>query len=88
MEQSLSGGIGNGDFMEKFEDEELRRALRRLAMENRLYEEEYWNQNVDDFLSHVRQRTRKALMDRMLLALDEGRQEEYIKYQKTFRELN
>lgn len=88
MEQSLSGGIGNGDFMEKFEDEELRRGLRRLAMENRLYEEEYWNQNVDDFLSHVRQRTRKALMDRMLLALDEGRQEEYIKYQKTFRELN
>ena len=85
------GGSESGtrsDIMENIEDEELRRAARTLAMENRLYEEEYWDKNVDDFLSHIRLRTRKSLYDRMLLAAKEGKHEDYLKYQKTYRELN
>lgn len=88
MEKEITGGITADTIMEEVGDEELRRAIRKLAMENRLYEEEYWDKNVDDFLAHIRLRARKALMEEMLRALNEGRHEEYLRHQKTFRELH
>ena len=88
MEHSGSESGAGSDIMENIEDEELRRAARTLAMENRLYEEEYWDKNVDDFLSHIRLRARKSLYNQMLRAAEEGKQEDYLKHQKTYRELN
>ena len=78
----------SGDIMESIEEEELRSGARMLAMENRMYEEEYRDQYVDEFLSDIRLRTRKSLYDKMLLAAEEGNNEKFLKYQKTYRELN
>ena len=88
LEHCGSESERRGDIMEAIEDEELRSATRTLALENRIYEEEYRDENVDNFLSHVRLRTRKSLYNQMLQAAKEGKQEEYLKYQKIYRELN
>lgn len=83
-------GLTSDEIISSAENDEIRRIMRGLILENGLYEEKDWEKNVDDHLAHLKVRSleRKKLMEGMKRAQTENRREDYLELQKNYLKIN
>ncbi|GMT42218.1 MAG: DNA primase [bacterium] len=84
----LRAGQSVSDVMENVENDEIRRAMSELMMKDSVYEEEYMDKNVEDFLAHVRFRARKGLIEKMKNEAKGNRREDFLHLEENYRKLN
>ena len=81
-------GLEAGNLAEQVNDGRLSGYIRSLLMEDSLYEEESWGENIEDFIRYLERKNRGKHVTRMVEAAKKQSREEYLNREKDLRNLH
>ena len=86
---SSKGEVKSGELVEKIEDRQVSGFIRSILMEDSLYEEESWGENVENFMDNLKRRkSRGKMIKGMVDAAKKQSREEYLNHEKDLRNLH